>query len=180
MKTTIQLLAAIAICCSVQSCGSDDASEEETTNAETPTNSEDNPSQSNDNAGNESNPEANSTKDEDLSYFIMLDTDAGELNTGMTTGKINISDDMICTVGDWRMRILTDEFRPNNMVGEYYNAHIISDEYNSNNCSCQMMSVDDTGEKASVGEYVRMEGEITCDEGAVTGTFTVKMIDQEK
>ncbi len=179
MKTTIQLLAAVTLFFAIQSCGGDDASGEDTNDSDNTTNSEVSQDQSNDNDPKENNTDNASSK-EDKSYHISLDSDIGELGTGMTTGKVTISDAIICTVGEWKMRVLTDEFNPNKMVGNIYNAHIISSDYNSMNCSCQMMNVEETGKAASVGEYVKIEGEVTCDEGAVTGTFVVQMIDQEK
>ncbi len=180
MKTTIQILSALVLSFGIYSCGGDDASGDDAADSGSETNSEVNQDADNENVGDESNNDSASNKKEDQSYHISLDSDDGEMGTGMTTGKILISDNMICTVGDWKMRILTDEFRPNNMVGNIYNAQIISDDYNSNDCTCQMMNVEATGEKASVGEYVKMEGEVTCDEGTVAGTFVVQMIDQEK
>ena len=78
------------------------------------------------------------------------------------------------------MRVLTDEYSPEKMVGNIYNAHIISKDYNSNACTCQFMNVEGTGEMGYAGERVKVEGEVTCDEGAVGGTFVVQMIEPKK
>ncbi|GAB5418857.1 MAG: hypothetical protein Crog4KO_01620 [Crocinitomicaceae bacterium] len=118
--------------------------------------------------------------EEKADYHITLNKGGEEMATGMSKGKAMISDNWICTVGDWKMRILVDEFNPEGMVGKEYNAHVISQDFNSNDCQCQMENITGTGIKNSTGERVKMEGSISCDGGETTGTFAVQLIQPGK
>ncbi|XOV68026.1 MAG: hypothetical protein ACFHU9_02410 [Fluviicola sp.] len=185
MKIIYLVVAGLFLSLTLQSCGGEDASGEDTdndaANTESNAGSSENTDSTNENDENESNSNAESDSKENLDYHISLDSDNGEMATGMVSGKALISDQaIICTVGDWKLRVLTDEYSPKKMVGNMYPAHIFSKKYDSQKCTCQFMNVEGTGVDGAAGERVKMEGEITCDEGAVYGTFIVPMIEPKK
>ena len=76
------------------------------------------------------------------------------------------------------MKILTDEFDPRKMIGNEYPAQIISDDFSSNNCQCVVRQLTGTGVTNSVGERLKADGQITCDDGKYEGEFRVQLIQQ--
>ncbi len=109
-------------------------------------------------------------------YHITLNKGADRYESGLGAGDVTISDVFLCSVNDWKMRIITEQFDPHQMVGQTYKAHIISDDYNSTKCQCEINSVMGTGIKNEVGERVKAEGSITCDDGKVKGAFRVQLL----
>lgn len=177
MTSTIKLLILGIICFSFQSCSGE--GEESTTDNETEATTDSETTSDNSTTDEATETETSEQEPQD-DYHITLNKGGEEITTGPSAGKALISDAFICTVGDWKMRILTDEFDPQKMVGNEYHAHIISKEYNSMNCKCQMKNLTGTGITNSVGERVKMEGDITCDDGEATGSFTVQLIQQKQ
>lgn len=113
-------------------------------------------------------------------YHISLNINGEEVSTGPTTGKVMIADDYICTVGSWKMKILSDgEYSAEKLKGNEYHAHMFSDEFASMNCKCQINELTGTGEKSTVGERIKADGTITCDDGAVEGTFKVQLFEPQ-
>ncbi len=109
-------------------------------------------------------------------YHITLDKGSQHFESGLGTSDAVIADDFICTVNEWKMRILTDQFNPHLMVGNVYDAQISSVDFSSKKCQCEITSVMGTGIKDEVGEHVKVEGTVTCDDGEVKGAFRVKLI----
>lgn len=172
MKSFSKLLIFGGICFALQACGGE---EQSAADENVETNDTEAVSDSDESVNDE--PEAVAPEPAD-DYHITLNKAGEEITTGPSKGKAMISDAFICTVGDWKMRILTDEFDPSKMVGNEYHAHIISGDFNSSNCKCQMNKMTGTGDYGYAGEYVKMEGDITCDDAESSGTFAVQLIDQ--
>lgn len=175
MKKTTLIVALVSFCFILQSCGAD---EKETPNT-SGTDSRDQVMKDAD-SDQEMPKETSNKPAEKADYHITLNKGGEDVSTGMSNGKAMISDNWICTVGDWKMRILVDEFNPEGMVGNEYHAHIISQDFNSTNCKCQMENMTGTGITNSTGERVKMEGSISCDDGESTGTFAVQLIQPGK
>ncbi len=178
MKLVLKLFTLALVFGMMQSCGGDAQDESGSPNADS------NDQVMSDADSDQNTPQASSNdtnKPEDKAdYHITLNKGGEEMATGMSKGKAMISDNWICTVGDWKMRILVDEFNPEGMVGKEYHAHVISQDFNSNDCQCQMENITPTGIKNSTGERVKMEGSISCDGGETTGTFAVQLIQPGK
>lgn len=109
-------------------------------------------------------------------YHITLNKGKQHFESGLGGGEVVMADDFICTVNDWKMRVLTEQFDPHQMVGNMYDTQITSNDFSSRKCECEITSVMGTGIKNEIGEYVKAEGTITCDDDKVKGSFRIKLI----
>lgn len=178
MTSFFKLLILGSICFSIQACGGDpDSTDADVIENDSSTKKKTNYQKediSGDDIVQDTKPDP-----EGSDYFITLKSgDDSEVSSGVGKGNVRISDIFLCSVEDWKMKILTDEFDPRKMIGNEYPAQIISDDFNSNNCQCVVRELTGTGVTNSVGERLKADGKITCDDGKYTGEFRVQLIQQ--